>query len=208
MKRRNLAWCVICGDKIVSASESPFDFPDEDELKDIGTKNNLIPFAYSAPMLPEDSTMFQGDHIPWTPIGKDYYPRIRVRIGERVIEDDFDTGAIRTFVSDALVERGRLGFWRDSGELIHLGQPCKFFSTTIPVSVLTSDGNENTQKMAVSVVDAWDKSPFTKVNKMRRCLLGRDLLHKFALEITLNSQRRSTHVRLLMEDEPENPNRK
>ncbi len=198
MKRNNYAWCVVCGDNIVRISGNPFDFPNQETLRQIGFETNLIPFAYSATLAPEDSAELSGGDVLWKPtaFNDDYYPKLRVRIANTVVEDDFDTGAIRTHVSDALIQKGFLEFWRES-DVGHLGTPYQFFSKTVPVSILGSEGGEHTRELAVTVVQDWDDSPFISVNRNRLCLLGRDLLYAFPVEIILDSRKRTTRVCLL-----------
>lgn len=197
MKKKKLAWCVVCGEQIERSSHNPFDFPNEKTLKEIGNDTNLIPFAYSDTLAPEDSIPLTTDGSHWAPtsFSEDYYPRLKIRLENVVLEDDFDTGAIRTHVSDALIRRGFLEPWRDS-DLGHLGKPYRFFSKTIPVAILGPLGTEQKREVAITVVQNWDHSPFVLVNKKRKCLLGRDLLHAFPVEILLDSRSRTTHVRL------------
>ena len=199
MARRGYAWCVVCGDNIVRGSKNPFDYPDEESLMHLGHETNLIPFAYSAPLHPEESYVPDGNQWHPTKHEGDYYPTIRLRIATTDIEDDFDTGAVRTHVSNRLVQRGLVDFWRESE---HLGQPYRFFSKTVPASVTGSDGRVETGFLAVNVVEDWERSPFVLVNKKRGCLVGRDVLHSFDLEVVLNSAARATSIRILGRAQP------
>jgi hypothetical protein len=97
MNKNGYAWCVVCGTSIVKASNSPSTFPGEDALKEIGYSTGLVPFAYTAPMLPEEVFDVGGGSI-WsrTNYEGDYYPTVVARIDGVTIVGDFDTGAIKT----------------------------------------------------------------------------------------------------------------
>lgn len=54
MKRRGWMWIVICGGEVVAGSPLVSDFPDEEQLIEIGKKYNRIPFVYGKTVLPEE----------------------------------------------------------------------------------------------------------------------------------------------------------
>jgi len=198
MTRMNHLWCVVCGEQIAEGSGDLFDFPNEETLRAVGEKYNRIPFAYTASLPPEDSTTGRELTVAWheTNFQRDYYPTVGVRIEDRSLQDDFDTGAIQTHVSSELVLKGMFNFWRES-EASHLGELYRYFAKKLKVSLLSSEGAERSREMPVIVVENWAESPFTRVKKTRRCLLGRDLLRGFRVEITLDSVKRTTRVRFL-----------
>jgi len=200
MNRSTLAWCVVCGFNIVESSASPFDFPDSDHLIKIGERTNLIPFAYSADFVPEEGTAASSTlPIVWsaTNMANDFYPKLTIQLNQQNVADDFDTGAVRTHISDELVPKGMLDFCKDSS---HLGKSYRSFSKTVQLTVVGTDGSRKTSKLTVNVVQDWKSSPFTLVNKNRKCLLGRDLFQAFELEVILNSRTRSTTFRVLNAD--------
>ncbi len=197
IQAKHYAWCVICGDNLVAGSPDPREYPSEEVLVKIGEEYNLVPFAYGAVRAPEElhGLLGQGGwHQTVYPL--DFYPTLRLRIGNNEIEEDFDTGAPRTHVSDDLVVRGRFDFLRDSsGE--HLGEPYSFFTKPVTVSLVDPTGNMETSELLVNVVKDWYQTAFVSVNANRQCLLGRDLLGVFDVELVLNSKTRTTTIRLL-----------
>ena len=198
---RGFVWVVVVGDAIVKGSSDLDEYPNEEELVQIGEAANLVPFAYGFVVPPEDTVGSGAQGIAWGQVGKaDWYPRISVELGGVRIEDDFDTGAQCTHVSDRLVPRGFLDFWLPS-EVGHLGLPYRYFVKKVPLKVVDSYGTSRLKEVAVSVVDQWASSGFVIVNPARRCLIGRDLLQAFAVVVVLDSGNRLTIVRHLGPDE-------
>lgn len=197
MSKRGWVWSVTCGEQLVLGSDDLFDYPDEDELLHLGKEHNLIPFGYSVPVLPEDSPATNRT-ASWTSteLKNDYYPRLSILIGEKELQDDFDTGAAQTFISEELVNKSLVEFFRQY-EGVHLDQSFEFTTKKIKISVIDSRGNTQEKSIPVAVVKKWDDSPFTRVNKKRKALLGRDLLRAFQVEVCLDSQNLLTRVRLL-----------
>ena len=201
LRDRGWAWGVACGLGLVKGSADIFDFPDEAELKVLGKQHNLIPFAYSVPILPETVERHDRGAVQWNEVRNpnDRYATLRIKIGNRLLVEDFDTGAEQTHVARELVERGLLDFARSSEKLSHLGQPYEFFTKKIPVTLLANDGTEMEHKLTVSVVRNWTTSPFTKVNNERQVLVGRDVLRAFPVYITLDSRRCTTQLEFIGE---------
>jgi hypothetical protein len=203
LSRANWRWGVACGEEVVAGSNDLFDYPGEKKLIEIGLAHNLIPFAYSVPILPEDTPIRPTTGaIGWnaTANRNDYYPAIRVRIGSIELREDFDTGAEQTIVAEDLVKMGILSFLREYSADFHLGDRYEFLTQQVEISLVDSSGNALTRELPVAVVKDWVKSPFTKVNRKRKVLLGRDLLRAFQVEVCLDSHNRVTRVRFL-EDE-------
>lgn len=201
MRKRGYSWCVVCEYQIVEGSEDLFDFPNEDRLNKIGLENNRIPFAYSDTLLPESVSSVEnpGPGDPWsgTTIVNDYYPKIRARINNVEIVDDFDTGSPQTFVSDKVVKKGVLSFFRSSEKGYILGSSFDFSTIKVKLALLDSSGVEQIREIPVAVVEGWDGSAFKERNADRRILYGRDLLRAFEVEVCLDSQKRVTRVRFL-----------
>jgi CheY-like chemotaxis protein len=197
MGRKNFVWCVVCGSEIVKGSKDIFEFPTELELHNMGETFNLVPFAYTEPLLPEDTLANVPDRM-WskTVYENDYYPTLCVKIGVNDLVGDFDSGAVQTIVSDQLIEPGILDSPRKRSAM-HLGKPYVYFPKKVRLSITDADGSEQTQEIPVSVVEDWDNSPFTAVNQSRKTLFGRDILRAFQLEVSLDSKRRITRVRFL-----------
>lgn len=197
MARRGFKWAVVCGNKVVIGDNDTFRFPTEDELIDIGTRENLIPFAYSRPLLPEDTSVGVSGSTGWNSMGSDdHYPTIKATVGKLVLEDDFDTGAGCTFVSDAIVRKGPLNFWRDL-DGVHLGKSYRYFVKREQLDLWDLGGTTQTSEVMITVVKDWDNSPFVEVNKNRRILFGRDVLRAFKVEVHLDSLNHVTWVRFL-----------
>ena len=194
LTRRGHLWGVVCGEHIVLSSDDLFDFPDEAQLESIGRDQNLIPFAYSLPLPPEQN---DGNHL-WnaTKYPKDFYPCIRLRLTD-IVSDDFDTGAVQTHVSDELVPVGLLDAVRGAAAGIHLGQSYRSVTKNIKVCLIAEDGTERESNLTVSVVKDWKNSAFVDVNGRRKMLIGRDILRAFNVEISLNSQSRKSTIRFL-----------
>jgi hypothetical protein len=200
LKKVNWLWGVICGEEVIVGSDDLFDYPNETKLIEIGQAYNLIPFAYSEPILPENTIMSPGPpDIPWntTLYKNDFYPAIRVRLGDIEIQEDFDTGATQTFVAEELVKKSIFHFLREYRTESHLGNPYEFLTKQIEICLIDSSGKMQTKELPVAVVKNWASSPFTSVNPKRRVLLGRDLLRAFQVEVCLDSLNHITRVRFL-----------
>lgn len=196
LTRRQWLWGVVCAERMIDGSGDLFQYPNEDELIRMGEEHNLIPFAYSQPVLPEDSP----PPANWnrTLAADDYYPTLNIKLGDVVLEDDFDTGALQTLVAEELVKRSFLDAIRDSrGTSSHLGEPYQYRTKQVKVTITDSDGAVQTKDLPVAVVQDWGNSPFVKVNPHRRVLLGRDILRAFKVEVCLDSQNRITRIRFL-----------
>ena len=194
LTRRKHLWGVVCGENIVASSDDLFDFPDEEALQRLGLDHNLIPFAYSLPLPPEQNN---GSH-QWnaTKYPKDFYPCIRLRLTD-IVSDDFDTGAIQTHVSDELVPVGLLDAVRGAAAGVHLGQSYRSVTKNIKVCLIAEDGTERESNLTVSVVKDWQNSPFVDVNGRRKILIGRDILRAFKVEISLNSVSMKSTIKFL-----------
>lgn len=190
-------WGVVCGENIVAGSADLFDFPTEEELMKIGKSNNLIPFAYSFSHDPEMSELGIGKNlIGWSMIAeKDYFPTFRLTMAGNEITDDFDTGAHQTQVSDDLIPKGILDAVQSKNSL-HLGESYSFFTKKIDVKVSDNDLTHDSRKIAVRIIRDWVNSPFVKINKNRRALIGRDILRAFDLRVLLDSHKKETQVLL------------
>lgn len=196
LRRKAATWCVVCGTEIVEASSKLSEYPNEAALRRIGEQKGVIPFAYSLAFLPESINAHSTEVTPWnrTKYSGDYYPTIRIAIGETYLTDDFDTGAYQTHVSDEIVKRGILDAVRDSD---HLGQSYRFFTKKIKVGLTDERGAEQVGETPVSVVLDWDDSPFVAVNRKRRVLVGRDILRLFCVDVSLNSSAKQSRIRFV-----------
>lgn len=181
LKDKGWIWGVVCGNQIVKGSSDLFEFPTEEELYDLGCHYNRIPFAYNLAEEPEiiDPPLSTGTR--WNPINNptDYYPTLKVCIGEQELIDDFDTGAFQTQVSDEIVRRSPLDALQYK-ETEHLGEKVNFFTKTIPIVLFCDNGNELSSRIPVRVIINWNQSTFVKINPNRQVLLGRDLLRAFS----------------------------
>jgi hypothetical protein len=193
-------WAVVCGDEIVKASEDLSEFPSEEELHSIGQGTNLIPFAYSAALLPEEGSVALAEPAAWstTNYRKDRYPTVRVRLGDEMLVDDFDTGAVQTFASDQIVRRSFIDVFRRC-DVPHMGASFRFFTKRVDATIFDENGVSITKQLTVAVVENWDESPFKAVNVDRRALFGRDLLREFNVEFVLDSRAHQTRVRFLVD---------
>jgi hypothetical protein len=191
--RNAYAWVVVVGEKIHKASKSLDDYPSEGELISIGESTDLIPFAYGFVGPPEETFGVAG--TAWGPMDESSrYPRLCVEVSDVRVEDDFDTGAGLTHVSDTLVPQGLLDFWHPS-ETGHLGRPYRYFIKRVALGVVDSYGGVIRRQVPVSVVEKWTTSGFTLFNKARRCLIGRDVLNGFDIAVVLDSRSHSSIVR-------------
>jgi len=195
-RKKKAAWVVACGERIVAWSGDMLEFPRESDLIKMGEETDLVPFAYTAPMPIEESTL-AGESTPWaaTNYPGDAYPTIAVEIEGVSVEDDFDTGALQTMVSDEVVKKKFLDRWRGHSTL-HLGESYEWFSRMVDVIVVCEDGTRIETSLPVAVVKEWSVSPFVRVNGSRKILVGRDLLRAVPnIEIILDSMCKTTRVR-------------
>lgn len=188
LERSNCVWGIVCGTRLVDKSNDILDYPNEEQLTKLGAKHKLIPFAYSLPQIPEEST--------WNPTTSknDYYPTLKIKIKNVSLEDDFDTGAYQTYVSDEVVTKGIFDFIRHSGNSKHLGQKFQYFTKKVPIEIISEDGERKTVEVAVSVVRDWKDSSFVRINPHRQILIGRDLLRASEIRIELDAKTRTSKV--------------
>lgn len=193
MRKKGLAWVVVCGGEIVDQSSSMEDFPDEQRLAEIARRKGYVPFAYSR-LVPPESVEPRPNTWNATVEAGDSYPSIRVKIGTWDAAEDFDTGAFKTFVSDEIVKKGFFDSWRDE---FHLGDRYEFCTKRIEFAVVGDDGRVETVNIPVYVVKRWSGSPFVRMNIRRRILVGRDVLRAIRMTVTLDSNDQITRVAFL-----------
>ncbi|MEW6131379.1 MAG: hypothetical protein AB1757_30400 [Acidobacteriota bacterium] len=196
MKRKSFSWCVVCEEEIVDGSNDLFDFPNEQKLYDLGIKYNRIPFAYSDIFLPEN-IFTVGENWHETPLKNDFYPRIKAKINDIEIPDDLDTGSPLTYVSDKIVQRGFLRFFRNCRKGYILGSEFDFSTVKASLTLSDIDGIEQTREIPVAVVDGWEASAFKERNPERQVLYGRDILRAFEVEVILDSKNKITRIRFI-----------
>jgi hypothetical protein len=198
MNAKQWVWCVVIGTSVALGSGDLADFPTDTALRELGERFNLIPFAYSGILAPEE-VPGPARRINWntTSYVNDSYPTLQARLNGVDIQDDFDTGAYCTFVSSEIVPRDVLNFPQE-GE--HLGKTYQYFTTSVPIELTDNKQSPIKRELAVIVVENWHESPFVKINPSRRCLFGRDLLRAFPVAIVLNSKSRLTEVRYMATD--------
>lgn len=196
MKKKNWVWSVVCGDDIVTGDEDIFKLPDTEELKKIGRERNRIPFIYSDPLPIESIPPPTTGGTPWnrTRYANDFYPTLKARFGADFVTDDFDTGATQTVVSSALVKVDPAELWE---EATHFNETYRFVQKKVHLTIVDTSGNEQTREIPLRVVDAWDRSPFQKINGSRKILFGRDVFRAFKLEVCLDSEKRRTMIRFI-----------
>jgi hypothetical protein len=197
MQIRQVTWLVVCGEDIVESSRDLAEFPTEERLRAIGYDTNLVPFAYTATLPPEEQVGDVRTGSPWnsTIHSGDWYPTIRVALSGQTILGDFDTGAVRSFASDQIVRKSIFDSVRRS-DVPHLGKDFRFFTKSVPATMVDDQGGEQTRSLTLGVVENWEESPFTAVNPERRVLFGRDVLRSFNLNVTLDTENRTTTVKL------------
>jgi hypothetical protein len=170
MNKEGYAWCVVCGNEIVVASRNPANFPNEEELLEIGHKTSLVPFAYTSPMYPEEiSRPAPVNHWAKTNWDGDFYPNVTAKVDGVMVWGDFDSGASRTNLPESLVRTGPLQAWREH-RVGHLGSPYRFCAKNIDIELVCADGSGHLQRVTVHIVRDWHVSPFVTVNSTRRCL--------------------------------------
>ena len=205
MERRGLTWCVVCGDQLFAGSEDLFEFPDEDRLLQIGRETNLVPFAYTVPLMPEETVPEGvGRQVPvpakgrvgahdWAPttLSGDLYPTLSVKVGSREITADFDTGAHITVLPVDMVGKHIFTAWREHH---HLGKTYQYHARKLEIELRSSLGLERKGKLPVWVVKNWESSPFVQINPRRSALIGRDIMRLFDLVVCLCSRDGCTGV--------------
>lgn len=193
LKGKEALWGVACNLTIVASGADLLDFPDEEELIEIGEKYNRIPFAYTIPIAPETIPM------KWnrTTINKnvdDFYPALKIKLNNRILSGDFDTGAFQSFISSEFVQRGIFNSIQDTRWNDHLAKSYEYYTKKIPIEIEDVNGKKLVKKISVSVVKNWEETSFVSFNKNRKALLGRDILRAFELKIYLDSKNRVTYV--------------
>lgn len=184
MKNREWSWVAFCGERIVGGSKFMNKFPTLEEKKKLSNKHSGFVFVYAQPIVSEES----GGDVRL--LG--YYPKIQIKIGDKVALANFDTGTNRTLLSDRLTTP-------DPGSIpckqFHLGRPYEYFTNQRSLSLHSY--NEPSEfvgpvNMPVAIVKDWDgeNSPWNIVNPEREALLGRDVfaIDRIIIQIVSTSE--------------------
>lgn len=185
MKSKSLDWICFVGHEVVDGGKDLTDFPDLSKKEKIAKQHGKMPFLYTKPIICEET--FQESLL------LDYYPTYTLDFKEKghgVV--NFDTGTNRTLISDEIItpEPGS-GFQY----AIHLGKTYKYYTNKKKINVYSDDGSETGEiEMPVTIIENWNKSPWTRVNKNRKGILARDIFLFEQIEICLKTDQLNSKV--------------
>jgi hypothetical protein len=207
LARHKAAWVLLIGGAVVSSGPGLDSVPSKADVYWAAEQRGWAPFLFSVEPLIEESA-----ETPWTSTWSvlaqdDSYPTIPVLLchpaqpaptsaaeGLHFLAD-FDTGSPAVFLNqhdvrqcavplDNLMPMSRL----------HLGRPYHYVIPTVQLAIPTKAGQLCSDLFQVYAVRDWEHCPLTHVNPKRRALVGRDVLLRLRLEVTLNGRTRATTV--------------
>lgn len=198
---RGARYITICDGKVVSLGSKE---PSDEEIRKLEETLGKVCYVLTEDMVEESS---------WISIGlEDYYPTIQVYIGgigwreEEVFEhgllitSDFDTGNpdIAAFSSED-VERVQPVEKMFIRRAFHLGRTYNYYLAPLKIGIKDSEGAMRCIHKTCRSVLFWsktEKNPFLLANPKRKGFVGRDLMLKFPLCITLSGKTKQSKILL------------
>jgi CheY-like chemotaxis protein len=100
LNKYHASWLLVCGDQFVM-SFSNNNAPKASFLRSLYGEHKLVPVFIERPPLVEEGcgsvyTQSVGDGT--------YYPKIKLRVNNKIIEDNFDTGSKKTFILESAIQ--------------------------------------------------------------------------------------------------------
>jgi len=184
-------WLVIIDGKVIKHGSSLGDFPNEEEILQIGEQNGKFPFVFLNDNLLAIEESQSGWNATAEPI--DLYPtlpaRLRGDVGSISIVSDFDTGSRETFVDfDMLLAQNVTRKKRREirGASWHLNSSFNYVLRNLTVE-LAGTGNiiRRVDRTIVCVLN-WTNSPFVRINPNRTALIGRGILFDIKPKVILD----------------------
>lgn len=190
LRGRGAAWIVLVGDRIAMTSDDATRCPSIDEVLALGEAEDLVAYLFEAPLIEEISCVSR-----WAQLGQnDAYPTLPVAVDHagdtRVLEADLDTGSHATLL-DAAFSESELASWFEGR---HLGEAFLWAPALAQLTLKPSSGGVLQRRVPVRFVRDWLQSPFVRISRGRRALIGRDLLRAFALTVTLSAPDSATTI--------------
>ncbi len=190
LQQRDARWLLVVGGHVIEASQDTSAFPSLETQHQLSLEHNRIAWALIGDALIEETG--------WSALaGGDHYPTIPVQVGESdYVHADLDTGAAHAYVDETLLAshlRPRVIPTRPI-KAVHLGAAYAFVPVSVPMTMVTEDGSSHKATVMVCSVQSWATSPFVRINRDRRILVGRDLLFRFGVTLEIDAKRRVTRV--------------
>ena len=193
-EKTGAASLIVCDRQVVFASKDRYAplFVDIDEIEREHGKISYI--------LTRERTLIE-ESSEWSEISdEDYYPTISLYFGNQTWDDenvfrngahircDFDTGnPSRCVTNEAICRRlsGRAGFqWKET----HLRMDYNYYPRVMKVCAKDEEQQRCMEKIVEGVL-SWDditRNPYKLANRKREGFVGRDLMLKLPLRITLD----------------------
>ena len=202
LEQRKAAWILVCGGKVIEASPSMRNYPEDEKLMALGDQHGVIPFVFVKEMAIEESL--------WSALpDNDFYPTLSLTLAALdtqpseiastgiEISADFDSGSPSLLLDyDRLVAHGIIQAAPISQTQYHrhLGQVFQYHLRNLLIGVRTINGAFLTQPTKATCIRNWRESPLCLVNPQREALAGRNLLLEFPLRMELDGATKSTRV--------------
>lgn len=209
--KRGKIWILLCGDRdeVVSMADTLDEIPNEEKVIEIAQKYNRAPYQFCQGL--------EADDHQWTSCASSQslrdYPTVSIKFGDNELEMHFDTGCPQTLLS--YEEFVGLRIINSSGIFINQSRKgldsikCKIENLTGLLKDQTTGETKQISLNAMAVRDWIDtsfarfcdnkcpKNTSTSQNDKRLCplrkaLIGRDLLIKNRLKLTLDGANRTT----------------
>ena len=192
LRARRAAWIVLLGDEVVTASPDPLQIPSPEDVLRLGEPRGLVPYLFEASLIEEIPPFISA----WSTLSsEDRYPTVPLIMNpntstQAIPVADLDTGSHATLVDATLVDTIAATWFTGR----HLGDPFLWTIAAIEIDIVSSSGEKVRRKLPVRVVRDWTTSPFTRINPVRRALVGRDFLRAFSLSVVLRAGVAETEV--------------
>ncbi len=204
LQKRNAKSLLVCDKKVIASSKDRYEFSSryvaqiEDELK--------------KPCYPLSGETLIEEGVQWSGLeDEDYYPAVEVYLGnirwddEKVfdrgikVRSDFDTGNPNYAVFDEATCRTIVKEAEGIGYGQHLGRGYSYYFRKMKVGMKNKKTGRCLEK-SVEGVDNWNDmrlNPYKIANPNREGFVGRDLMLKLFLRITLDPSLRESVWELL-----------
>lgn len=203
-ERQGVYALVVCNRQVVLSSEDEYGPPGQ-QINEIELKMEKPCYLISRDPLIEE-------HAAWTNLSQDdYYPTLEVYLGHvqwsdhKVFSDgvkilsDFDTGNPRYSVFDEEICQTIAGNSEKVGFRRHLGHEYVCYLRQMKLGVTDGQQGRCLQKTVEGISDWEDASlnPYKLANPYRSGFVGRDIMLKLLVQITLNPQLQESSWELL-----------
>jgi len=201
-KDSSLHHVVVCNSKVIHSSSNLLGI-ERETVENLMNEMGMPCYVFSREDIVEEAR--------WIKLNEDYYPTIKIILGDNRWEDEEVTRRGRKVISD--FDTGNPYYTilsEESGENIiapassyethrgtHLGRPYWFFLREVKICIEDANSKFKCESMRARFVLFWDESPLLLANPGRKGFVGRNIMFSLNFKITLNPEDCTSEVVLL-----------